>query len=439
MSKLTITNNAIGDINTTFNSKPVDHSQPPQDLTVKSDTPPTSSDIAIVKNSTSSNSSSSSSTPLNSLRENLSAIGLQIVNSPNAETPSSPQFNTTNLGDLEDMVVLTTDVEAKRQNVEKSSFAHQVGHPSNGNNKNLGNQHEVAGFRIGFSEERNKRYRRTMEDAHSYFYNFANVKGQGWFAVYDGHAGKTVADWCGSHLHENFNTLLATHPTLTIPETLNQTFLMTDNQLAVKGMKAGCTAIVAFIRTEERGEPFDDTENNMSIDSDMGVKSDKMDQDENTEKTKKRKRVLYTANVGDARAVLCRNGTAIRLSYDHKGSDSREAQRIVESGGVVMNNRVNGVLAVTRSLGDISMKELIIGNPFTTETVLQETDTFLILACDGVWDVCSDQTAVDIIKDIDDPQEASETLMAYALDNQSQDNLSVLVIRMETSWEIDNK
>ncbi len=61
-----------------------------------------------------------------------------------------------------------------------------------------------------------------------------------------------------------------------------------------------------------------------------------------------------------------------------------EAHRIVEAGGFVMNNRVNGVLAVTRSLGDTAMKEWIIGSPYTTETVLNEHDDFLILACDGV-------------------------------------------------------
>lgn len=49
-----------------------------------------------------------------------------------------------------------------------------------------------------------------------------------------------------------------------------------------------------------------------------------------------------------------------------------------------MNNRVNGVLAVTRSLGDLSMKEWVIGSPYTTETVLDENDHTLILACDGV-------------------------------------------------------
>lgn len=43
-----------------------------------------------------------------------------------------------------------------------------------------------------------------------------------------------------------------------------------------------------------------------------------------------------------------------------------------------------GILAVTRSLGDASMKEFVVGAPYTTETTLDEQDEFLIVACDGV-------------------------------------------------------
>lgn len=96
------------------------------------------------------------------------------------------------------------------------------------------------------------------------------------------------------------------------------------------------------------------------------------------------RRVLYCANAGDARGVLCRNGKAVRLTYDHKGSDRQEAKRITDAGGFVLSGRVNGVLAVTRSLGDSSMKEFVVGAPYTTETELCDEDEFLILACDGV-------------------------------------------------------
>ena len=44
--------------------------------------------------------------------------------------------------------------------------------------------------------------RRTMEDAHSFVVDFDSIRGQGFFAVFDGHAGKHAAEWCGAHFHE---------------------------------------------------------------------------------------------------------------------------------------------------------------------------------------------------------------------------------------------
>ncbi|KAJ3417315.1 Protein phosphatase 2C 1 [Chytridiales sp. JEL 0842] len=264
-----------------------------------------------------------------------------------------------------------------------------------------------AKFRVGFAEDRNKRFRRTMEDAHAFHYNFGGIDGHGFFGIYDGHAGRGAAEWCGNNLHQTLTKLLHEHPKSSVPELLNKSFVLADSQMAKKGLFSGCTAIVALIRVEDREEGAGEA---------LFVK---------------RKRVLYTANVGDARAVLSRNGKAVRLSYDHKGSDALEAQRIVDAGGFVINNRVNGVLAVTRALGDASMKEWVIGNPYTTETVLDDTDDLLILACDGIWDVCSDQDAVDFVNNISDPQAASKGLMDFALDRNSTDNLSVLVIRFD--------
>jgi protein phosphatase PTC1 len=86
------------------------------------------------------------------------------------------------------------------------------------------------------------------------------------------------------------------------------------------------------------------------------------------------------------------------------------------------------MLAVTRALGDAEMKDFIAGRPYTTETVLGDKDSMLILACDGLWDVCGDQEACELVKDVDDPQKAAEMLVRYALDNGSYDNMSVLVV-----------
>jgi len=100
----------------------------------------------------------------------------------------------------------------------------------------------------------------------------------------------------------------------------------------------------------------------------------------------------------------------------------------MDAGGFVMGGRVNGVLAVTRSLGDSSMKEFVVGSPYTTETELGDEDEFLILACDGLWDIASDQEAVDLVKNIGDAQAASRLLVEHAL-KDSTDNVTCVVIR----------
>ena len=67
---------------------------------------------------------------------------------------------------------------------------------------------------------------------------------------------------------------------------------------------------------------------------------------------------LVCANVGDARAVLCRNGKALDLSLDHKASRHDEQERIKKQGGYIVFGRVLGRLAVTRAFGDFDCKNI---------------------------------------------------------------------------------
>ena len=65
---------------------------------------------------------------------------------------------------------------------------------------------------------------------------------------------------------------------------------------------------------------------------------------------------IICANAGDSRTVLCKSGTAVELSQDHKPDDPSERSRIYKAGGFVEDGRVNGMLALSRALGDFEYK-----------------------------------------------------------------------------------
>ena len=67
---------------------------------------------------------------------------------------------------------------------------------------------------------------------------------------------------------------------------------------------------------------------------------------------------LYCANAGDSRSVMCERGQAVELSYDHKPDLPSERSRIVKAGGEVMEGRVNGMLALSRAIGDFDYKPI---------------------------------------------------------------------------------
>jgi len=78
-------------------------------------------------------------------------------------------------------------------------------------------------------------------------------------------------------------------------------------------------------------------------------------------------------------------------------------KRVMEQGGTVFNERVNGMLAISRAFGDHQLKmpalpnDVVSNVPDITSTELTDADMFFILACDGLWDVLEDQEAVNLV------------------------------------------
>lgn len=119
---------------------------------------------------------------------------------------------------------------------------------------------------------------------------------------------------------------------------------------------------------------------------------------------------LYVANAGDSRCVVCRDGKAIEMSFDHKPEDDLERERVEKAGGqVTKDGRINNGLNLSRAIGDHSYKankELPLSEQMITSLpdiqkleIDSAKDSFMVLACDGIWNFMSSQDVCDYIQE----------------------------------------
>jgi len=109
---------------------------------------------------------------------------------------------------------------------------------------------------------------------------------------------------------------------------------------------------------------------------------------------------VFCCNAGDSRTIISKGKSAVDLSVDHKPSLPDEQRRIYNANGYVEDNRVNGMLALSRALGDFDYKknsslgpkeQAVTAFPEIKSIQLTSDTEFIILACDGIWDVMSSQ------------------------------------------------
>jgi serine/threonine protein phosphatase PrpC len=153
---------------------------------------------------------------------------------------------------------------------------------------------------------------------------------------------------------------------------------------------------------------------------------------------------VIIANIGDSRAVMGVGGKTVEMSHDHKPTNATEEARIQAAGGSVTMGRVNGDLAVSRALGDFSYKQSshldateqqvspeadIIVVPRTSD------DEFLILACDGIWDVFSNEQCTQYFRETleggTSAEQACESLLDECLKRKSRDNMTVILVQFD--------
>jgi len=263
---------------------------------------------------------------------------------------------------------------------------------------------------IAWSTSEMQGWRESMEDAHLALTSLGRAvassdpdakvdkawTGVGLFGVMDGHGGFQVAKFCERHLPASIASRPCSDPASAMSaafeemdellqesdgqEELRQLGLTRFNFIDAMRLRTtadgmGCTAVLSCITAQ----------------------------------------AIIVANAGDSRAVLCRNGQAVDLSQDHKPSLPSERKRIEQAGGWIEPEqevpgaicRVNGDLSLSRAIGDLEYKrngrlppesQIVTAVPEIQRVARTPQDEFLLLACDGIWDVVSSRAAVDFLR-----------------------------------------
>ncbi|KAL7711582.1 Protein phosphatase 2C-2 [Entamoeba marina] len=153
-------------------------------------------------------------------------------------------------------------------------------------------------------------------------------------------------------------------------------------------------------------------------------------------------RYLIVGNVGDSECIVAQTKYGMDyevLTYKHTAKDADEKIRMKNNGGILFNGRVYGSLAVSRSLGDRSYKGkgVVIADPFTKVYELTSKDTFIVLACDGVFEQLSYDNVIEFVAEMQKqgktPQETANALITESIEKGSKDNSTAIIIYL--NWD----
>ncbi len=231
-------------------------------------------------------------------------------------------------------------------------------------------------------------------------------------AVFDGHGGDYVSTFLQKEFINIFESLLEKYsgikdiPSLSL--VLKEALSTADSKIPIEYSEHGSTATIAVF--------VHDT--------------------------------LIVLNVGDSRIVCVKNDfkTVIPLSFDHNIKNTTELDRVKD---ILYFGRVCGVLAMTRSIGDHSLRPHVIGEPDIFIYKLNPDD-IIILATDGLWDTIDNKILSDTISNIErrcltkeclKPKELAckvipKILARQAINYGSRDNISIISARYSSETTI---
>ena len=250
---------------------------------------------------------------------------------------------------------------------------------------------QTSSLNYKYSEhlDQNAEYCDYMEDCALSINCFNKESYRHLFCIFDGHGGSITAKLCVKKYPEIFRKCLIESP-FDYEMALKKSFYLMDKEIEkIKATEVGNTATVVFINN----------------------------------------RLLYCANVGDSSCAII-GKTNEFITTEDKCTNKKEQKRIEKEGGTIIDDRLGGILAVSRGLGDFDLKTKgLTCEPHITKRLIDHNMHYCVLASDGVWDVLNPDEVARIIQS-NKFEEAAKEIVETSMDRGSEDNISCIVIEL---------
>ena len=260
------------------------------------------------------------------------------------------------------------------------------------NNKKSGTssiQNQNTPFKsFSYYEDKNLKYRQSMEDIGILIPDLTTDYKVSLFGIFDGHGGTDVVKFVKNRLPQLIKIYL--NDLFPVEIAFKNAFKKVDEELKFFDSEyIGTTATLILIKDNK----------------------------------------IYCANVGDTKAYIIYDKTYKQISNDHKCTNEDERKRITEIGGKIIKNRVMGQLILTRTLGDLYVKQFgVINTPDINVYDINETINYIIIASDGVWDVVDLDTITNMGKAGKNVGEFCKDIVKLAINKGTKDNVSCIVV-----------
>ena len=235
-----------------------------------------------------------------------------------------------------------------------------------------------------------------------------NIAKVNFYGIYDGHGGKFVSKFLSNNLHNFFIDKRVKYPLSKsyINDAYNCVQKILEKNHNEKSYSCGSTCLLTAHFKDKFNSDY-----------------------------------INILNTGDSRCVLCRNNISYPLTKDHKPGSPEEKSRIEQLGGKIYYDgydwRIND-LSVSRAFGDNESKKYVTHKPDVYKYKLTKNDKFIVMACDGLWDVLENQDVVDFVLQkcynmgtgsrINKRINIAKQLSEHAIKAGSTDNITSLVV-----------